>query len=536
MAARNLHFYNQNTTRAYPLADSATAANAQDQRLPTDIIDDLNLQYPAILGVYPFIASVAVTPTGLVSVTIQCANDLDDVSTFAPLAVIAVQNPVAGRQYPVQAQYPGVGGWIVFGKASTPYTGRFTPRAGLLAPRAARPYQPLPVTDMAQLYSATPLTGVVQLLGEPPLEIVAAEMTIGGATQTVAVVQLLQTAAVAGSTAPNVLAEFIGPCGARPESADCGAPEPIQYLNTLQPDCNGNITIQFQGCASIASILTGGGILLNCGLGLSDVCVAPVTSTQYINTCSSSEFSQSSQSLPSSEASESQPTVSGASEGAPGGVSVVPYWIRFDNSEAPEYWETVSGTFTYVSTPIAPLLVSDGHTDGTCMAASYTMNTLAVYNAPDTTNVGRYFRVAAMLLSGGVASNAAFVFNYQAHPARSGSFTWFEALIDRTNQQFSIKWFDGHTLQSTGATADLTNIQLNTWYLVEVWVETGTPGTVNITAHLSSMYFDGFITHVNELASIGPLNTSLYLSTVGLLGFYTVDSAAYLGYIWAQAG
>ena len=61
MAIRNQSWYNLNSTRDYPLADAVTATSDGNQRLPQDIVVDLRVRWPAWLGKYAFLGSVAVT-------------------------------------------------------------------------------------------------------------------------------------------------------------------------------------------------------------------------------------------------------------------------------------------------------------------------------------------------------------------------------------------------------------------------------------------------------------------------------------------
>ena len=76
MVIRNLHWYNQNEARTYPVDETATSFTSGGDRLPSTVISDLNLRYPRTFGEFPFIGAVTVTDT-LVTVMIQVALTID---------------------------------------------------------------------------------------------------------------------------------------------------------------------------------------------------------------------------------------------------------------------------------------------------------------------------------------------------------------------------------------------------------------------------------------------------------------------------
>jgi hypothetical protein len=282
----NPSWANLNAERVYPLADAATALSLSGVRLPDAIIVDLNLRWPATLGAWAFIGSVTVTAQ-LVSVTFQVATDPDDVTTFQPLAAISLALNALTVNTPVllQPQADGVGGWVVFGRnaADQLYSGRFTGYAASgLSPRAARAYTRGPVRSLGTLHMATALSGIVKLHGMAPLQVVTGQQEIDGILRTVGVVSLVEPAASAAtasvvSTSSSIFSTYAGPCGGRPESQTCTDPAPLESLNTVQPDCDGNITVVFQGCGKISAVKDSSGqtrgIAVDCGIGLGTTCV-----------------------------------------------------------------------------------------------------------------------------------------------------------------------------------------------------------------------------------------------------------------------
>lgn len=346
---RNLHWYNANTARDYPLADQATAKDHAGGRLPTHILADLNLRFPDSYGTVAFISAVAVTEN-LVSVLIQAAADESDTTSFVPLAVVSLPQPVIPwRHYALSPQSDGVGGWIVFGEGiAEAYTGRFTVAAGLLCPRAARAYRPLPVRSVSKLSNAQRLSGLILLQAESPLELVGETRTIEGVEQTVGILRLVQSA---DNAATNVFEEFAGPCGKRAETGNCGDPVPIEYLNAVQPDCNGNLIIEFSGCARLGIDADGHGVVVDCRLNLADACIGDnlpasdgVLANEYVDQCEDSWYSESVPYL--SLPSETFGSDSEISQMLSGGGMTWPLWYTFDLGIASE-WRIARGAIGF---------------------------------------------------------------------------------------------------------------------------------------------------------------------------------------------
>tara|TARA_R110002020_G_scaffold16515_4_gene58249 strand:- start:3997 stop:5706 length:1710 start_codon:yes stop_codon:yes gene_type:complete len=280
MAIRNQSWYGLNSSRDYPLDDTASAISGKDKRLPSDIIVDIRIRWPDLVGTYAFLGSVAVTP-GAVTATVLASPDLSNSSnTYTPIAVISVPRTTLqpGKQYALQPMYPGAFGYIVFGSGtSESWSGNFSsPAQALLTPKSARPYASLPVSSLSRLYDETPLTGVINLAASDPLEIVAAEREIGGIARDVIVIRLREeTANILTDDTQSSFETFAGQCGKRPESRNCGDPIPIETINAVGPDCDGIICLEFKGCAVVGKNTDDCGVVVDCGIGLSDTCAPP---------------------------------------------------------------------------------------------------------------------------------------------------------------------------------------------------------------------------------------------------------------------
>lgn len=268
MSARNIEWYDLNESRSWPLADQATEIDDSGNRLPHNLIADLNIWFPDTLGTYAYVGSVTVGPN-IATITIM-GNGV----AIGAVSVVAPIDPY--RHYPLQALYPGVAGWVVFGSALNEgvlQSYRFSnPQQSLLIPHVARKYRTPPVTGIGKLGLSSALTGVVRLQGGNDIEIVKEEREIDNVVRDVAVIRLRKDDSVTDDT--EVLAKYLGPCDTRPESRNCGGEEPIEFINSVAPDCCGNITVEFRGCSDVRFIQNEScSVAVGCEFGLSDACV-----------------------------------------------------------------------------------------------------------------------------------------------------------------------------------------------------------------------------------------------------------------------
>ena len=253
MATINPDWYAGNATRAYPLDDAATVRDDAGRELPPQILVDCRVQFPAVLGRFAYVGGVTVGP-GIVTVILMATSArpgrLPAQSVPAPdqpLGAVSLPVPVVPyRHYPIQPMAAGVGGWLVFGRGiDEPYSGRFSmPGQSMLLPRVASAYDPLPIPTLGKLGLDPPLTGVVQLLGGTDLEVVQDIREIDGGIVDAIVIRLVD------SLNRNVFGLYTGPCGGRPESDTCTKPV-VESINSVMPDCDGNLTIDFSGAASL---------------------------------------------------------------------------------------------------------------------------------------------------------------------------------------------------------------------------------------------------------------------------------------------
>jgi len=271
---------NSNEVRNYPLHDQATKESTDGALLPDGFIADLNVMLPESAGRFAYISSAGSTP-GLVSLTILAtmndpllpeeeSSSSPSADSFVPIASITVAKPVTiYKNYALEALYPGVAGWVSFGsdidEVSASY--RFArPIDGLLCSKAVRAYRDLPVTSLGKTGRLTELTGLIQLLNTGDVLVNKSVRTINGLKREVITIGLdLSVDALA------MLRKYAGDCGARPEDRTCAQGKPFITINGVQPDCDGNIDIIFQGL-DVSQVGVPDGQLIDLPIGLDDVC------------------------------------------------------------------------------------------------------------------------------------------------------------------------------------------------------------------------------------------------------------------------
>ena len=272
---RNHNWYNLNSTRHYPLDDNATGETDDGLQLPNNILLDCHIRYPEIVGRYLYISSISTTDN-LVTLTLLASDTtssafpvIASTATFVPVAAITLKKPIDQYvHYALSPMYPGVGGWVVFGPGiDEVFSGKFaTPDQTLLSPKSARNYRALPVSSIQKVDTNTALTGLVKIESSQTVEVIKATRTILGAERDVLVLRLSDL------FDRNLLRLMRGACGDRPESNTCSPPG-IELINSVTPDCLGNLHIDFVGHGGATAYSGGaGGLIINTGLGLSASC------------------------------------------------------------------------------------------------------------------------------------------------------------------------------------------------------------------------------------------------------------------------
>ena len=461
MAIFDHNWYALNAARPYPVDDSATLRDDSGQVLPYDLLVDCQLRLPSTLGRFVFLSSAVVTPT-LVSLTFLatqhapvedgCESLALPADEFTPVAAISLPRArlEAHRHYPVEAFAAGVGGWVVLGPGiDQPYRGRFsTSQQALLCPRSARWYNPLPIPSFGKLGVHPGLEGVVRLVAGSDVEIAAETKLVGGASRQCIVLRLKD------DQNRNVYATYVGPCDLRPESGNCARP-PIETINGLRPDCDGNIDIVFRGDLEVRPYDVGSaGLIVEHELGLIDICAQPLESENPADeACFESNFLEG-EPEGGEEAEIPDPPESEHSESGDTGY-LLPYYENFDR-ELAEGFQTISGEFAFEpgDAPEEPSAGYDASSSLSSLSAgwfpnvsyasrNYSKRNVAVMSANYfDSNINLKAATDLKLLSTSPHQNGGLVFNYRR--VGSTDFYWV-AELDKPSDSLRIRYWQGVT-------------------------------------------------------------------------------------------
>jgi hypothetical protein len=235
----------RNSQRRYPIDDNASATSDSGVALPESFLVDACIWVPQEAGInYVYVSSMSVTPQ-LVSITfLGCVDYMGSPSSFVPLASLSLVKPVVSyKNYAIEPLLDGVMGWAAFGHlanaADVTLSLMFSqPSQSLLTPKAARFYGNLPVASASAYDGFSTASGDVRILANQPVVAEIKDMRLYGETtdRKMLVLSLLQT--------ENVLSQFAGLCGKRPETGNC-LKTPITSIAGVGPDCTGNVQISF---------------------------------------------------------------------------------------------------------------------------------------------------------------------------------------------------------------------------------------------------------------------------------------------------
>lgn len=557
MAIRNNHWYNLNEQRYYPLDDVASAMSDQGQLLPSALIADLRLRWPVELGKYAFISAVSIT-THLVTVLIEATDTLDNSTGSTLIAGITLPRAdlTLGRTYSLQSFHAGAGGFITIGNDQLPpYSGRFSsPNQALLTPRAARPSRRPPVRSLGIENAATALTGLVNLVAVPPLKITRATRVINGVeTDNVLVFSLFQTAieiANTGGVIQSVFSEFAGPCGKRVGSRTCGDPQPIEAINGVQADCDGIITLDFRGCATVGRNVVDCGVVVDCELGLSQSCDPP-----YLPNLQTGELPSETPPTIIRPPLPPQPPVNppfSISESV-NTVLSLPYCDTFDDAVANGFSPIGTAAWGFVADDspgedfcckgppesevdecsvssisesgnlVPPIEIVCSY--GTVDSSAQSVTNISLWTL-DVQTLFRTYTTDIKIVSGltGSLKNAGILINYRL---LSGTLVnYLVALLDIDNSTFGIYFFNGLNLIPLGQ-ATVPDARINDWYRIRL---TAIPNPINLTSVALTATLIG-ITDPTITATINSsLPSNLWVEDSGVAGLYARRSKSYFSF------
>jgi len=240
-------FLNENNFRQYPIDVRATYEpyTAADISIVQSLLTDMRLTIPAAVANSAFVASINVS-SEIVSMIIMGSQTALYYDAASPpstsyesaeytafhavvLGTVTALRTVAqaGTPIAITGQLPGVGGWVTFGHgiklvANWSFAGPAS--AGLCSSVVSR-YNYGGVTSLAKEGFVSTLSGAVTLVGQNNIVATKYGQTI--------------SLGFAGSTADvkDQLANYVGECGKRPETATCNF-QPITQINGIKPVSN----------------------------------------------------------------------------------------------------------------------------------------------------------------------------------------------------------------------------------------------------------------------------------------------------------
>jgi hypothetical protein len=237
-------FLNENAYRNYPIDDAATMepySGTELQRVNSLLID-MSICIPKSVAACVFVSSISVTEN-LVTMTLMGSNTnpfavdapattsyAQEYSLLGAVVLAHVQavrsNSLPGAVVPIVPVEDGVGGWVVFGPGVLT-TGSWhfaNPAAAMVSDRCVTRLSYDGIFSIGVQGFETTLDGAVSLQGQQGIEVVKT-----GASD------LEIRFAGSGDTVRRLLSEFVGSCGGRPETGNCGG-NPIRRINGILPE------------------------------------------------------------------------------------------------------------------------------------------------------------------------------------------------------------------------------------------------------------------------------------------------------------
>lgn len=547
MAIRNQNWYDLQATRRYPLDETSTGEDDNGATIRDDILVDCHLRFPSTLGQYAFVQGLTVAPNLVTVVFGAVATPTSSESTI--LASVTVPRPVASNvHYDITGVFPGVAGWLVFGPGiDTPFVGRYsTPQQSLLSPRCARAYRPLPVPTLGKENLATALEGIVKFTGQAPVTATYEVRTIDNVEAPAIVFRL--EGDVQGT---NALSYFLGPCGQRPESGTCPKP-PIETINGVAPDCNGNINLELDGFdgypmweniqrpnqSSVAWTCDGIDIITD--TGLSEACNQGVSKSRkrYSDDCNPSGSLDDAYWYNPIDQIPEQPTIpdinsslSLPDEGYPSVCATLPLCLDFASGAAPNF-AVKSGLFVFDTLAAPDVCPSESSSSLSESSLSFTLSSHYTYAAANIVGVnlsiykncasdwaaGHTVSTELLITADGLNRNGGLVLNYLPGyaPLRVPT-RYLVAVIDSERSALRLLRYNGSQFVVEYEAQLLTFI--NKWYELSARADvSGTSAAVTVSARA----LDGSVPTVSFSVEIDQ-----YGDPVGQAGLFSNRSYTY---------
>ncbi len=515
------HWYDQNVENGYPLDPVATRVDDLGASFENGVLVDLQLRYPRALGQYAFLGAASVGP-GLVTLAILAADALD-ATTGSLLAVLTAGRPLTDRRMlALTPRQPGVSGWAALGSAATDTALRVhrfsTPAQSLLLPRAARAYGPLPVEAVKSRSAGRWMDGLVRLSPVPPLTITKQTRVIDGQPRNCVVFGLAEPQGDEFANADSSVFEGLaGACAARAESGNCPDPQPVETIARVPPDCDGQITIEFRGCAQVFPFAGGSGLVVDCDATRDQSCPAP-----YIPDDDGTLPDEYAPDLPG-ETTTTTTTSTIPPDGSEGPPPELP--IVTCARDGVLDLTSAFGVFNFLEfeSPYAGLYCVES--DDPDLGFVYVSRSRSFFNLatrdPDEAIVGRRVRAQFYLPSTGLGSrhNGGVAVNARPSTADPTRTVFYAAVADYESQTFKLVRFNGVSF-ATLASVFYPGLPLDTWLEAYIDITEGFGGACDLACVLTEP--GGTV-----LASLPPVSSAAYRPSSGTYGFFADAAETY---------
>ena len=535
MSIRNQNWYNLQSTRRYPLDETSTGDGDDGVTIRDDIIVDCHIRFPSNYGQYLYVQGLTVS-AGLVSVLFGAADDLHATDGVTVAAVSLLKPINENVNYTVTPLVSGLSGWVVFGPGiDTNFVGRYTqPAQSLVSARCGRPLRALPVPTLGKLGPATSLQGLVTLTASTPVKVTYSEnagdvidgpskVVIGQATQ--ALIFELDQALI--SDTYNPLSLFVGSCSQRPESGTCPK-TPIESINGITPDCDGNIQLDFPGFSAQPIACDPADPERCCGidvlstLSLSETCLAGIPDPQkeFTDICCTPGADG-----PVDEYCWPNPVDIDVIVDEPlefnYTCATLPVCIDFSGCGAPSQMITATGNFSNVQTD-APVLC-----DGTGAGNHYTyasigngLNIALFKNCSADWALNKTINAEIKVSSRGIDRNAGIVLNYRQEVATSSiRTTYIVVMLDVNRNRLRVLRYTGGSFVEEHYVS--ITAKINTWYTLSATPIANSGGSVTIEYAAAEMFTAG------TLPVTGSVTISTYGTPTGQAGIFSRRSYSY---------
>jgi hypothetical protein len=493
MAIRNQNWYNLQATRRYPLDDRSTGDDDNGVTLHDDIIVDCNVRFPSTLGQHLYVQALTVSP-GIVTLLLGVGQQLFSRDGIT-VATISLPLPITtNRNYSVTALVPGIAGWVAFGAGiNTPFTARFTtPAQSLISPRCGQMYAALPIQTIAKLGLRSTLSGIIELTTTAPLT-AKYEKTIAGVPaivplsgETFEIINAITIGIDQNLITPtfNPLKDFLGPCAQRPESKTCEQ-VPIESINGVRPDCNGNIDIIFDG-VDARLFNDCGGIDFVSGISLQQSCQnIPDPRKEFIDICCEADRN-SEGTIDEFCWPDVTPDIIATEDLT---YPCVEFPICFNSCDATAYFNSVSGAFLATITN-APELNASGRITASSLSQHYVLTSTPslasialLKNCATDWAANKTIRTVLKLSNLGVEKNGGVVLNYRTRSVGGRIIRNYVAVvIEAQSSQIRVLRFSDDTFIEEHAIPFTAKI--DTWYELRVTpiMSGSTTAALNIVA------------------------------------------------------